>query len=155
MTDSVVINTNEDSVVVIDPDIDVAITITEENIAVNDVINTAVIVDPEDNIAVTDTETLVAVSDSSDTLNIAFDEVVTVRPKYYLEEEPMYSSRVDWIDDYTLYKGEAEPGTLESGAVWRIRKITIGLDDDVTTLWASGTDAFTQIWDDRLSLSYS
>lgn len=71
------------------------------------------------------------------------------------EEEVPYSTRVDWISDSELYRGEADPGTAEGTALWRIRHITIGNDDDVTTLWADGNANFDNIWTNRASLSYS
>jgi hypothetical protein len=70
------------------------------------------------------------------------------------EDEIMYSKRVDFIDDSTLYRGEAVPGSNESEAVWRIRKITIAVDNDVTETWAGGNDNFDKAWADRAGLSY-
>ena len=70
------------------------------------------------------------------------------------EDEIMYSKRVDFIDDSTLYRGEAVPGSAESAAVWRIRKITIAVDNDVSETWAGGNDNFDKAWSDRESLSY-
>lgn len=70
------------------------------------------------------------------------------------EDEIMYSKRVDFIDDSTLYRGEAVPGSDESEAVWRIRKITIAVDNDVTETWAGGNDNFDKAWADRAGLSY-
>ena len=70
------------------------------------------------------------------------------------EDEIMYSKRVDFIDDSTLYRGEAVPGSDESAAVWRIRKITIAVDNDVTETWAGGNDNFDKAWSDRAGLSY-
>jgi len=70
------------------------------------------------------------------------------------EDEIMYSKRVDFIDDSTLYRGEAVPGSSESESVWRIRKITIAADNDVTETWADGNDNFDKAWSDRAGLSY-
>lgn len=70
------------------------------------------------------------------------------------EDEIMYSKRVDFIDDSTLYRGEAVPGSSESASVWRIRKITIAVDNDVTETWAGGNDNFDKAWVDRAGLSY-
>lgn len=70
-------------------------------------------------------------------------------------DEIVYSKRVDFINDNDLYKGEAAVGSLESNAVWRIRKITLSSDGDVTETWAAGTSDFDKIWANRLSLSYS
>lgn len=70
------------------------------------------------------------------------------------EDEIMYSKRVDFIDDSTLYRGEAVPGSDESAAVWRIRKITLAIDNDVTETWAGGTDNFDKTWTERAGLIY-
>jgi hypothetical protein len=71
------------------------------------------------------------------------------------EEEMTYSKRVDWVSDSVLYKGEAAVGSGESAAVWRIRKIVLGADDDVTETWAEGVATFTHAWTDRLTKVYS
>jgi len=73
-----------------------------------------------------------------------------------VEEEIVYAKRVDFISDETLYRGEANPGTLDGANVWRIRKINIAyIDGDVTETWADGSAAFTKVWDDRLSYTYT
>jgi hypothetical protein len=58
-----------------------------------------------------------------------------------------------------IYRGEAAAGSLASSAVWRISRITVTTDgggnDDVATEWADGDTQFNNIWDNRLSLSYS
>lgn len=90
---------------------------------------------------------------SSTNVQAAIEEMLT---EMGLPEEDMtYSKRIDFVGDDVIYKGEAATGTLESAAVWRIRKITIGVDEDVTELWADGNSAFDNVWDDRLTLSYS
>ena len=68
-----------------------------------------------------------------------------------------YTKRVDFNTAQTqLYKGEANPGSAESGSVWRISFITIATaDSDVVEIWADGNANFDNVWDDRLSLSYS
>ena len=71
------------------------------------------------------------------------------------EEEVPYASRVDFVSDTELYRAEADPGTSESSAGWRIRHIVIAADDDVTTTWANGTAAFTHRWDQRLAYPYT
>lgn len=70
------------------------------------------------------------------------------------EEDMPYAKRVDFITDSLLYRGEAAPGSATSDPVWRIRRITIGGDGDVTEEWAGGTAGFSHAWDDRASLSY-
>lgn len=70
------------------------------------------------------------------------------------EDVDMYSKRVDFVNDNLLYKGEAAVGSAESSAVWRIRRIVIGSDSDVTETWAAGTASFDKVWADRASLTY-
>lgn len=57
------------------------------------------------------------------------------------------------LDSNILYIGHAIIGSLESDAVWRIKKL------DTTTgivmEYADGNDRFDNVWDDRESLSYS
>lgn len=72
-----------------------------------------------------------------------------------VEEDIMYSKRVDFISDTELYRGEAAVGSSENLAVWRIRKIVLAGDGDVTETWAAGTALFDKIWADRVSLTYT
>ena len=71
------------------------------------------------------------------------------------EDEVAQAKRVDFITDTELYKGEADPGTAEGTAAWRIRKITIATDNDVTEVWASGNANYDKIWNNRAGYSYS
>lgn len=70
------------------------------------------------------------------------------------ESELVYSKRIDFISDSLLYRAEAEVGSAESAPVWRIRKVTIGTDGDVTETWAGGTALFDKVWVDRLTYQY-
>lgn len=72
------------------------------------------------------------------------------------EEGVAQAKRVDFIDDNLLYRAEADPGTLDGDAVWRIHKITIGaVDGDVTEEWADGNANYDKVWTSRLSYTYS
>jgi hypothetical protein len=53
-----------------------------------------------------------------------------------------------------LYVGKAVPGTLSSAAAWQIQRLTY-TGDDLTLLEWADDGKFTQVWDDRASLSYS
>lgn len=64
-----------------------------------------------------------------------------------------YSKLIDDVDG-VIYIGESVPGTSTTTAAWRIAKVTT-VGEDISKLWASGTARFTQVWDDRLTLSYS
>jgi hypothetical protein len=62
------------------------------------------------------------------------------------------------IDDTTtanvIYIGNAAIGSSGASAVWQIKKLnTASIALDKT--WAAGSDAFTNVWDNRSSLSYS
>ena len=67
---------------------------------------------------------------------------------------PPLSRRTDFVTDALIYIGEAVPGTAESAAAWRIKRLTIAGDDDVTEEWAGGTGDFDKAWDNRASYTY-
>lgn len=71
------------------------------------------------------------------------------------EEDQVYSKRIDFISDSVLYKGEAAVGSSESSSVWRIRKITIAGDNDISETWADGVATFNKVWTDRLTYTYN
>ncbi len=70
------------------------------------------------------------------------------------EEDTMYAKQIDFVGETVIYKGEAVPGSLTSASVWRVRKLTL-TGDDVAETWADGDSNFDNVWDDRVSLSYS
>lgn len=98
-------------------------------------------------------ETLVVQSDSA-TVLVAGSQGPP-GPPGLAEEDIVYSKRIDFINDNLLYKGEAAVGSSESNPVWRIRKIVVGADGDVTEVWAGGTADFTNSWINRASYIYS
>lgn len=59
------------------------------------------------------------------------------------------------VDPEVTYRGDALPGTLTSAAAWRITRLTLQSDGDIEILYADGNDAYDNVWDNRLSLSYS
>jgi len=71
------------------------------------------------------------------------------------EDEKVYSKRVDFVSDSLLYKGEAAVGSSESDSVWRIRKIEIFPDGDISETWANGTANNSHVWVNRLTYNYS
>lgn len=70
------------------------------------------------------------------------------------DEEMPYAKRIDFITDNLLYRGEAVVGSLENSPVWRIRKLIIGEDNDVTEIWANGTADYVHTWTDRTIYTY-
>jgi hypothetical protein len=69
------------------------------------------------------------------------------------------TTRSDTIDPTVFpevtYRGDALPGTVTSAASWRVQQLTLQSDGDMAILFADGDDNFDNIWDNRLSLSYS
>jgi hypothetical protein len=129
------------------------------------------IVDVVTNLVVEASPSIVAIQDVviqsvlSDTgTTVAFETVETsivseavqgpAGPPGIAEEEMVYAKRVDWVDENTLYKGEATPGALEDAPVWRIRRLTINEAGDVTEQWAGGNAQFNKVWNDRSQLTY-
>jgi hypothetical protein len=54
----------------------------------------------------------------------------------------------------TTYIGYADAGTLTSAATWAIKRI-IETGNDISITWADGNNSFDNIWDNRLTLTYS
>jgi hypothetical protein len=68
-------------------------------------------------------------------------------------EEPQteYAVRMDEQSTYT-YFGFAEPGSVETDPVWRIKRIT---NLSLTIQYPDGNANFDNVWQDRASLIYS
>ena len=70
--------------------------------------------------------------------------------------ENEYSKAMEWSGGNAIYVGEAQPGSSQSAAVWRLKKITYDSDGNPTDIqWASGTNNFDKVWSDRAIYSYS
>lgn len=83
----------------------------------------------------------------------ATGDVSTGRRLKYVQNVPC-KTLIDAVDSSTTYIGDTAPGTATSSALWRIKKISVS--GTVTTIaFAGGADQFNQVWDDRVSLSYS
>lgn len=52
-----------------------------------------------------------------------------------------------------IYLGVAEPGTLTSADSWQVKKLD--QSSGLVITFADGDDKFNNVWDDRVSLSYS
>lgn len=67
--------------------------------------------------------------------------------------------RSDTIDPTVFpeitYRGDALPGTLTSALLWRVQRLTLQSDGDTEIVFADGDDNFDNIWDNRLSLTYT
>ena len=53
------------------------------------------------------------------------------------------------------YIGNADPGALDSAAVWQIMRLDQTATPDLAVLWADGDALYDNIWNDRATLSYS
>lgn len=67
---------------------------------------------------------------------------------------PEELSYIDQYSDTVFYFGYAPIGSITSAAVWKITRLTIS-GTLVKTEYASSVSTYTQIWDNRTSLSYS
>jgi hypothetical protein len=54
-----------------------------------------------------------------------------------------------------VYIGRALPGSAASAAAWQIRRLTYSGDDVTAVDFAGGTNAFSSVWDDRTTYTYS
>ena len=133
--------------------------------------DTAVITSSSGSAVSTSTETILV--DTASTTNIGNTEIFNVvvetsspttilggfngiqGPPGINEEDMVYAKQTDFVTDSLIYKGEAQVGSATSAPVWRIRRLVLGIDGDVSETWASGTAIFDKIWDNRASLIYS
>jgi hypothetical protein len=68
-------------------------------------------------------------------------------------EEEMLDTEVDQSVPGVVYVGQAQPGTMSSSPLWRIKRITES-GSSTSVDWASGSSDFIHIWNNRLSLTY-
>jgi hypothetical protein len=71
-----------------------------------------------------------------------------------IESTDVLAKRIDFVGDDVIYKAEAAAGVADSAPLWRIRKIVLSVDGDVTETWADGNSSYNKIWDDRLTYTY-
>jgi len=79
-----------------------------------------------------------------------------------MNETPVYSRNIGWdmkisynSDNLTEYVGMAFAGAATSAAAWQIYKLAYNANNQVTSRrYASATDDFTEVWDDRVALEY-
>ncbi len=68
--------------------------------------------------------------------------------------ETEYKTYIDEISKTLSYIGYALPGTATSSASWKILKLEV-ISNDTFKTFANGVSTFTNIWDNRLSYTYS
>ncbi len=64
-----------------------------------------------------------------------------------------YASKISIVGNYT-YVAEADPGTTEATALWRVRRV-YQLGDETTVTWADGDNSFDNVATDLTTLTYS
>jgi len=70
--------------------------------------------------------------------------------------QDLYTVKIAYLSaGHPEYIGKAAPGSATSAAVWQISKLTYSNDDVTDVKWAGGSLNFTNIFDNRASLSYS
>ena len=74
--------------------------------------------------------------------------------KYIKTSEPPMATRIDFITDSIIYRGEAQPGSADSSSSWRITLTTLSADGDLIELWADGVSTYTKVWSNRLTYNY-
>lgn len=96
------------------------------------------------------TDEVVIVNSNGDVVNPATEETLQVLVD---EGTPKAIKLDDTSTTNVTYVGLADTGSLGSNAVWRIFKIdeTSGL----VITYADGNSSFDNVWDNRVSLTYS
>lgn len=66
----------------------------------------------------------------------------------------LFLKEIDEASGTALYIGEARPNSSKASAVWRIRRVATA-GSAVTIAWADGNTYFDNIWNNRVSKTYS
>ena len=75
---------------------------------------------------------------------------------HVLTEAPALIQRTDYnASNLPIYIGLAVPTSLASAAVWQIRKLTYTGNNVTLIEFADGNTEMDNIWDNRVSASYS
>jgi hypothetical protein len=69
--------------------------------------------------------------------------------------DPVYTKIIDDTIAGVMYLGEAAPGTATNAPAWRIKKIIFDVSGNVDEVRFAAGGLFSQIWDARISLTYS
>jgi hypothetical protein len=154
--DTIIVRENDDSITVTDQDTQLPITITDVTVSVSQVdVPISVTSKQGDVIVVNDGSDTIEIKDNTEIIRPQFREVMTI-VQQIVEEEMIYTEEVDFVGDDLVYRGWANPGSISSQPLWRVRRTRfVGADGDVIHDWANGNGEFTNIWDDRATFSYA
>ncbi len=69
-------------------------------------------------------------------------------------ENPTDTTKRTEIVGDIIYMGRAKPGALDSDPVWLISRLNIEDDGQYPRLYPDGIASFTNVWNDRATLTY-
>ena len=116
--------------------------------------STNLIVEEATNLLVTNDPNILVVSDDSPYIVESVTQGPPGPPGPVGDEELPYDKLIDEINsEGDLYVGEADPGTLETQAAWRIYLLDI-TGGDASKRYANGSAAFDKVWTDRAMYTY-
>lgn len=64
-------------------------------------------------------------------------------------------TELDVASSTVTYVGNAAIGSLTSASVWKIKRLTSTVGGNLSIKYAAGVATYSQVWDNRASLSYS
>lgn len=141
-----------------------AVTVTATEQAVSIVAQTSPVSITTQTTAVTVSAVTTAVTVTASAQDVTVVSVGTQGPPGVSAEDlsMLYRKLVDIEEDTptagltTIYIGWASPGAGDgSAAVWKVQKLVLNAEDDITTSGFAPSALFNQVWDDRVSLVYS
>ncbi len=154
--DTITVKEVIDTVQVQDAETRQPVTIRNQTLQVTDANSNISVIAKNDNVSVTDGGDTINIEEKSELITPVFKEVLQIIQQVPQEDEVPYKEEIDFVGEDTVYRGWANPGTTSALALWRIRRTRfIGAEGDVIHDWADGNGNFDNVWDDRLSKSYS
>ena len=155
--DIIVVKEDTGHITVVDQETNLPITISSEEYSVTDVAKPVQVTSVDgEKFVYSDGDQPIGVSEKVEKIAPQFKEVLTIIQQVPTEEDVAYTEEIDFVGDDTVYRGWAGPGTTTDLPLWRVRRTRfIGEDGDVVHDWADGNAAFDNIWDDRLTFTYS
>jgi len=121
---------------------------SDGEVTVSEIVEVYALQDQNDTYSLTDSPDQVTnISDAS----VIIQKTIIVEP----DDTVPLSVEVDFVGTSFIYKGWAEPGSLTSDPLWKMQRIEfVGADEDIVIRWAA-SGLYTQIWDNRLALTYT
>jgi len=124
-----------------------------KNIKVVEENNIIQVQDGSDIVKIIDTTEIINFNDVTDTLNFEMRDVVIVNGGGGVPEANLRKN-FDFIDDFIVYVGVADNNASDTDNLWKIYRIERGDHDDLSCIFANGTELFDKVWNDRLTYTY-